>query len=102
MRGKLNKINGMWLVEYTSVSYSGGNPKQLGSYDKKIEQKRLELTPNNQRYLNYFSNVDDNTRVEFKEVLLNPMGREVDPNDSSQNHSSCVWYAKLIEDAQEQ
>ena len=32
--------------------------------------------------------------VEFTQVLVNPMGREVDPNDLGQNHSKCKWYAK--------
>ena len=98
MKGKLNKINGKWFVEYSTSSYSGGNPKQLGSYTKKVEQKRLELTPNNQRYMNCFLFVDKDTRVDFKEVLINPMGREVDPNDLGQNHSGCVWYAELTYD----
>lgn len=98
MKGKLNKINGKWFVEYTGISYSGGNPKILGSYSKKIEPKRLELTPNNQRYLNCFLQVDKGTRVKFKEVFINPMGREVDPNNLGQNHSGCVWYAELIDD----
>ena len=30
------------------------------------------------------------------------MGREVDPNDLGQNHSSCVWYAKIVEGKEEQ
>jgi hypothetical protein len=98
MKGKLNKINGKWFVEYSTVSYTGGNPKILGSYSKKIEPKRLELTPNNQRYLNCFLQVDKDTRVKFKEVFINPMGREVDPNNLGQNHSGCVWYAELIDD----
>jgi hypothetical protein len=98
MKGKLNKINGKWFVEYSTSSYSGGNPKRLGSYTKKVEQKRLELTPNNQRYMNCFLFVDKDTRVDFKEVLINPMGREVDPNDLGQNHSGCVWYAELTDD----
>ena len=101
MKGKLNKINGKWFVEYSTSSYSGGNPKQLGSYTKKVEQKRLELTPNNQRYMNCFLFVDKDTRVDFKEVLINPMGREVDPNDLGQNHSGCVWYAELTYDEKE-
>lgn len=97
-KGKLNKINGKWFVEYSTVSYTGGIRKILGSYSKKIEPKRLELTPNNQRYLNCFLQVDKDTRVKFKEVFINPMGREVDPNNLSQNHSGCVWYAELIDD----
>lgn len=102
MKGKLNKINGKWFVEYSTVSYTGGNPKILGSYSKKIEPKRLELTPNNQRYLNCFLQVDKDTRVKFKEVLINPMGREVDPNDLGQNHSGCVWYGKLIPEVEDE
>jgi hypothetical protein len=98
MKGKLNRINGKWFVEYSTSSYSGGNPKQLGSYTKKVEQKRLELTPNNQRYMNCFLFVDKDTRVDFKEVFINPMGREVDPNNLGQNHSGCVWYAELTYD----
>lgn len=98
MKGKLNKINGKWFVEYSTVSYTGGIRKILGSYSKKIEPKRLELTPNNQRYLNCFLQVDKGTRVKFKEVFINPMGREVDPNNLGQNHSGCVWYAELIDD----
>lgn len=101
MKGKLNKINGKWFVEYSTVSYTGGNPKILGSYSKKIEPKRLELTPNNQGYLNCFLHVDENTRVDFKEVFINPMGREVDPNDLGQNHSGCVWYAELLPEEDE-
>jgi hypothetical protein len=98
MKGKLNRINGKWFVEYPTSSYSGGNPKQLGSYTKKVGQKRLELTPDNQRYMNCFLFVDKDTRVDFKEVLINPMEREVDPNNLGQNHSGCVWYAELTYD----
>jgi hypothetical protein len=98
MKGKLIKVDDKWYVEYTGVSYSGGNPKVLGSYSKKMEKKRLELIPNDQGYMNCFLHVGDNTRVDFKQVLLNPMGREVDPNDLSQNHSQCVWYAELTYD----
>jgi hypothetical protein len=58
----------------------------------------LELTPNDQDYLSKILKVNETTRVEFTEVLVNPMGREVDPNDLGQNHSGCVWYAKLVED----
>jgi hypothetical protein len=98
MKGKLIKVDDKWYVEYTGVSYKGGNPKQLGNYTKKIETKRLELIPNDQGYMNCFLHVGDDTRVDFKQVLLNPMGREVDPNDLSQNHSGCVWYAELTYD----
>ena len=101
MKGKLIKISERWFINYVIEKYKGGIPKQLGSYNKMLEPKMLELTPEDQKYLNSLSQVNDNIRVEFKEVLLNPMGREVDPNDLGQNHSSCVWYAKLIDDSRE-
>jgi len=39
MRGRLKKIDDKWVVEYSGVSYSGGNPKQLGSYTSKVKKK---------------------------------------------------------------
>jgi hypothetical protein len=102
MKGKLNKINGRWFVNYSVVKYKGGIPKQLGSYTKMVEPKILELIPNDQDYLESLHQPNIGTRVEFTEVLVNPMGREVDPNDLGQNHSGCVWYAKLVEDKEEQ
>ena len=102
MKGKLIKIDGKWYVEYTGVSYSGGTPKQLGSYTKKVEKKRLELIPKDQGYMDCFLHVGDDTRVDFKEVLINPMGREVDQNNLGQNHSGCVWYAELTHEDENQ
>jgi hypothetical protein len=102
MKGELKKINGEWMVEYVTTSYSGGSPKRLGGYTKKSEQKKLVFTPDGQRYLNFFSNYKDGDRVDFKQVMVNPMGREVDPNDLGQNHSGCVWYAKLINNDKEE
>ena len=101
MKGKLKKIEDKWFVEYSGISYSGGNPKQLGGYTKKVEQKRLELTPNNQRYLSCFLQVDKDTRVDFKEVFINPMGREVDHTNLGQNHSGCLWYAELTDEKED-
>jgi hypothetical protein len=102
MKGKLNKINGRWFVNYSVVKYKGGIPKQLGSYTKMVEPKILELIPNDQDYLESLHQPNISTRVEFIEVLVNPMGREVDPNNLGQNHSGCIWYAKLVEDKEEQ
>ena len=98
MKGRLKKIDDKWAVEYSTSSYSGGNPKVLGSYTKKTQIKTLPLTPKDQGYMNCFLYVDKDNRVDFKEVLINPMGREVDPNDLSQNHSKCVWCAELTYD----
>ena len=98
MKGRLKKIDDKWVVEYSGVSYKGGNPKQLGNYTKKVEKKTLPL------HLNFVTMTDyvwvkgvkvyDGDKVKFTEVLVNPMGREVDPKDLSQNHSKCVWYVK--------
>ena len=46
--------------------------------------------------------VYDGDKVKFTEVLVNPMGREVDPNDLGQNHSLCKWYAKPYLDEKEE
>jgi hypothetical protein len=95
MKGRLKKIEDKWVVEYSKVKYVGGNPKVLGSYSKKMQVKTLPLLPKNQEYMNCFLYVDHNTEVDFKEVLINPMGREVDHTNLGQNHSGCVWYAEL-------
>jgi hypothetical protein len=99
MKGKLKKIDDKWVVEYPGVSYTGGNPKQLGSYTKKIEKKTLPLHPNFVTMTDYVwvkgIKVYDGDKVEFTQVLVNPMGREVDPNDLGQNQSKCAWYARL-------
>jgi hypothetical protein len=101
MKGRLIKINGRWFVNYSVVKYKGGIPKQLGSYTKILEPKMLELTPNDQNYLESLLQPNIDTRVEFTEVLVNPMGREVDPNDLGQNHSGCVWYAELTDEKED-
>lgn len=105
MRGRLKKIDDKWVVEYSGVSYSGGNPKQLGSYTKKVEKKTLPLHSNFVTMTDYVwvkgVKVYDGDKVTFTEVLVNPMGREVDPYDLGQNHSGCVWYAKIIDEDKE-
>jgi hypothetical protein len=102
MKGKLIKVDDKWYVEYTGVSYKGGNPKQLGNYTKKVEKKTLPLLMDSTTFPKNRSNFVIGSRVKFTEVLVNPMGREVDPNDLGQNHSSCVWYAKIVEGKEEQ
>jgi hypothetical protein len=101
MKGRLKKIDDKWYVEYTGVSYSGGNPKVLGSYTKKVEKKTLPLLMDSTTFPKDRSNFVIGSRIDFKEVLINPMGREVDPNNLGQNHSDCVWYAKLVEGKEE-
>ena len=101
MKGKLIKVDDKWYVEYTGVSYSGGNPKVLGSYSKKMEKKTLPLLMDSTTFPKDRSNFVIGSSVKFTQVLVNPMGREVDPNDLSQNQSGCVWYGKLIPDVED-
>jgi hypothetical protein len=101
MKGKLIKVDDKWYVEYTGVSYSGGNPKVLGSYSKKMEKKTLPLLMDSTTFPKDRSDFVIGSRVKFTQVLVNPMGREVDPNDLSQNQSGCVWYGKLIPDVED-
>jgi len=107
MKGKLKKIDDKWVVEYSEWITKGGKKGVLGGYTRSMKRKTLPLLPKNQEYMNCFLYVDKDTRVDFKEVLINPMGREVDPNNLGQNHSGCVWYAELtydeeVEDKEEQ
>ena len=102
MKGKLIKVDDKWYVEYTGVSYKGSNPKRLGSYTKKVEKKTLPLLMDSTTFPKDSSNFVIGSRIDFKEVLINPMGREVDPNNLGQNHSDCVWCAKLVEGKEEQ
>jgi len=92
MKGKLEKIGNEWYVKY--VHYDGG-----GSF-------RLPLHPNFVTMTDYVwvkgVKIYNGGEVEFNEVLVNPMGREVDPNDVGQNQSKCIWYAKPYLDEKEE
>jgi hypothetical protein len=70
-----------------------------------MEKKTLPLLMDSTTFPKDRSNFVIGSRVKFTQVLVNPMGREVDPNDLTQNQSGCVWYGKLIpevEDKEEQ
>jgi hypothetical protein len=92
MKGKLEKIGNEWYVKY--VHYDGG-----GSF-------RLPLHPNFVTMTDYVwvkgIKVYNGDEVEFTEVLVNPMGREMDQNDVGQNQSKCIWYAKPYLDEKEE
>jgi hypothetical protein len=92
MKGKLEKIGNEWYVKY--VHYDGG-----GSF-------RLPLHPNFVIMTDYVwvkgIKIYNGGEVEFTEVLVNPMGREMDPNDVGQNQSKCIWYAKPYLDEKEE
>jgi hypothetical protein len=86
MKGKLEKIGDKWFVRY--VRSEGG-----GSFRLPLHPNFVEMTD-----FVYIKNVRfyDGDEIEFTEALVNPMGRDVDPNDLGQNHSLCKWYAKPV------
>jgi hypothetical protein len=107
MKGKIYRLNDGWIIDYNEVKYTGGNPKVLGSYNKEVGLVSIPLHPKDVELFNKHPQYvpDDGTQVRFKKVKLNPMGREVDPMNLTQNQSGCVWYGKLIpevEDKEEQ
>ena len=85
MKGKLKKIDNKWFVSSSNF--------------------KLPLHPNFITMTDYVwirgIKVYDGDEVEFIEVFVNPMGREVDPNNLGQNHSKCIWHAKPYLDEKE-
>lgn len=107
MKGKIYKSNDGWVINYTAVKYTGGNSKVLGNYNRRISISSVPLHPDDVKTFDKLPQYtpEDGTKVRFKKVKLNPMGREVDPMNLTQNQSGCVWYGKLIpevEDKEEQ
>lgn len=96
MKGKLNKIDNKWVVEYSEWITKGGKKGVLGGYTRSIKTKTLPLLMDSTTFPKDRREFVIGSRVKFKEVLINPMGREVDPFNLGQNHSGCVWYAKII------
>lgn len=107
MKGKIYKSNDGWVINYTGVKYTGGNSKVLGNYNRRISISSVPLHPDDVKTFDKLPQYtpEDGTKVRFKKVKLNAMGREVDPMNLTQNQSGCVWYGKLIpevEDKEEQ
>ena len=106
MKGKIFKSNDGWVIQYTDYRITGGNPKVLGSYDRRMSIFSVPLHPDDVKILDKHPEyVEIGDKVLFKKVKLNPLGREVDPMNLTQNQSGCVWYGKLIpeiEDKEEQ
>lgn len=97
MKGKLLQVDKGWVIEYPDWKYSSGKKGVLGGYSKTIVNKQIPLHPLD------ISNVEledsliiVGSEVSFKKVLINPMGREVDHLDLTQNQSGCVWVGKLF------
>jgi len=84
MKGKLEKIGDKWFVRY--VRYEGGGSFRLPLHPNFIEMTDFVYITNERFY--------DGDEIDFTEALVNPMGRDVDPNDLGQNHSLCKWYAR--------
>lgn len=101
MKGKLNKIDDKWVVEYSEWITKGGKKGVLGGYTRSIKTKTLPLLMDSTTFPKDRREFVIGSRVKFKEVLLNPMGREVDPSNLGQNHSDCVWYAKIVDEKEE-
>jgi hypothetical protein len=78
MKGKLKKIDDKWCVI-------------RGDFKLPLHSNFITMTD----YVWVRGiKVYDGDEVEFTEVFVNPMGRDVDPNDLGQNHSLCKWYAR--------
>jgi hypothetical protein len=84
MKGRLELIGDWWYVRYTT--YDGGGSFRLLVHPNFVDMTDFVIIKDKRFY--------DGDEVEFTQVLVNPMGREVDPNDLGQNHSKCKWYAK--------
>lgn len=82
MKGKLEKISNKWYVRYNS----GDSPLRLQLHPNFVEMTDFVYIKNERFY--------DGDEIEFIDVLVNPMGRDVDPNNLGQNHSLCKWYAR--------
>ena len=106
MKGKILKTDDGWVIEYSDFVITGGKKGVLGGYRRTKVTKEIPLHPDDVTLLDKFPQFNFiGDRVRFKQVKLNPLGREVEPLDLTQNQSGCVWYGKLIpevEDKEEQ
>ena len=91
------------MIQYTDYRTTGGNPKVLGSYDRRMSILSVPLHPDDVKILDKNPEyVEIGDKVIFKKVKLNPLGREVDPMNLTQNQSGCVWYGKLIPEIEDE
>ena len=92
MKGKLEKIGDKWFVRY--VRYEGGGSFRLPLHPNFVEMTEFVYIKNGRYY--------DGDEIDFTEALVNPMGRDVEPNNLGQNHSLCKWYARPYLDEKEE
>lgn len=71
-----------WIIEYTT--YGGPGKESIRSVDlidsDKSDPRLLEL---------------EGKEVSFYHLKINPLGRQVDPFDLTQNQSGCKWVARI-------
>jgi len=80
MKGKVYKSNDKWVIDYTDVTYTGGDPKILGSYTKSFGINTISLHPEDVEVFNKLPQyIDEGNQVRFRKVKV----------DST-------WYGKLI------
>lgn len=102
MKGKIYNTENGWVIEYTDWKFSGGNPKQLGSYNRKLGIVSIPLHPEDVKLFEKLPEyVDSGSNVRFKKIKINPLGREVDPLNLGQNQSGCIWVGKLIPEVED-
>ena len=92
MKGTLEKIGDKWFVRY--VRYEGGGSFRLPLHPNFVEMTEFVYIKNGRYY--------DGDEIDFTEALVNPMGRDVEPNNLGQNHSLCKWYARPYLDEKEE
>ena len=92
MKGKLEKIGDKWFVRY--VRSEGGGSFRLPLHPNFVEMTDFVYIKNERFY--------DGDEIDFTEALVNPMGRDVEPNNLGQNHSLCKWYARPYLDEKEE
>jgi hypothetical protein len=103
MKGKILKTDDGWVIEYSDFVITGCKKGVLGGYRRTKVTKEIPLHPDDVTLLDKFPQFNFiGDRVRFKQVKLNPLGREVEPLDLTQNQSGCVWYGKLIPEVEDE
>lgn len=82
MKGSLEKTGNKWFVRYDV----NDNVFRLPLHPNFVEMTDFVYIRGDRFY--------DGYEIEFTEVLVNPMGRDVDSKNLSQNHTLCKWYAR--------
>jgi len=99
---------GDWVLIESDYDKQGLSIKKYDFKDKHYDNclfKKIILTTDKDldgvqaipdEFLEWFCKNPSCDEVEIIYGLFNPMGRQVDPNNVSQNHSQCIWKYKII------